>query len=180
MMMMMMKWQMGHNYFFQFWAWSERPVRLNSTQSQSFRTCSELCDWRFFLVFLSRKSDHSASGAIITLTIRINSTASWVELVWVESDRALWSRLYPLPVPTGGPVLFYSTSRCYSVCDLSVLLCWANSYGFWLLSLSVTEIVFCLVKTKPYFVHRAYYTTTKTFYLICSRKWNLGATEGLL
>jgi len=35
---------------------------------------------QFFSAFLSRKSDHSASGAMITLTIRLNSTQLPVEL----------------------------------------------------------------------------------------------------
>ena len=81
------------SFFFSFGR--DQSARSDSTQSQSFRTCSELCDWQkfpvfqFFSVLLSRKSDNSASGAMITLTIRLNSTASWL-LSWVESNRALW------------------------------------------------------------------------------------------
>jgi len=52
-------------------AWSQRPIRLNSTQLASR---VELSWVELSWVESDRKSDHSASGAVITLTTRLNST----------------------------------------------------------------------------------------------------------
>ena len=48
-----------------------------------------------FSVFLSRKSDHSASGAMIALTIRLNSTQLPVELSRIgRSDHGLRETIF--------------------------------------------------------------------------------------
>jgi len=78
----------------QFSACWERPIRLNSVVEilKMFRTPRLTKNWAIFRsisIFYERSERPTRSERTYDPT-QLNSTASWVELSWVESDRSLW------------------------------------------------------------------------------------------